>query len=188
MFKDNFKKELDVINPSAELETAVLNKICQEKELLSLAPKKSYKKRRISAVVTLLVILIVSVSVFNLPIFNADDYYFTNTSVEQEGQISNNSATLDEMTSELKDSDSNKKPSSTTSKNETEQEYTYPYIEKVEFPDIKYKKDMPTNITHAEAYQLAKAVYYKQTEHNKHSYDGTSSKLFSNKGDNSESS
>ena len=74
MFKDNFKKELDVINPSAELETAVLNKICQEKELLSLAPKKSYKKRWISAIAAALALVIVSVTAFNLPFFNGSEY------------------------------------------------------------------------------------------------------------------
>ena len=74
MFKDNFKKELDVINPSAELETAVLNKICQEKERLSLAPKKSYKKGWIAAVAIALAVVIVSVLAFNLQLFNMDDY------------------------------------------------------------------------------------------------------------------
>ncbi len=205
MFKEKFNEEMNKILPDDTVKAAILEKIkAEHKKIIAGPSKKTVKKRWITSMAAVLALVIVSVSVFSLPQFGADDYYFTNTSVEQEGQISNNSATLDEMTSEPKDSDSNKKPSPTTSKNkkpstsnsskptpsknETEQEYTYPYIEKVEFPDIKYKKDMPTNITHAEAYQLAKAVYYKQTEHNKHSDDGTSSKLSSNKGDNSGSS
>ena len=66
MFKDNFKKELDVINPSAELEIAVLNKIRQEKERLASTPKKAHKNGWIAAVATALVVIIVALSVFNL--------------------------------------------------------------------------------------------------------------------------
>lgn len=74
MFKDNFKKELDVINPSAELETAVLNKICQEKERLASTPKKAHKKGWIAAVAAVLVVVIVLVTAFNLPLFNGSEY------------------------------------------------------------------------------------------------------------------
>ncbi len=74
MFKDKFKKELDAINPSAELELAVINKIRQEKEKTLPAYKKSYKKRWISAIAVALALVIVSVTVFNLPIFNEGQY------------------------------------------------------------------------------------------------------------------
>ena len=59
MFKDKFKKELDAINPNAELESAVLEKIRQEKERISSAPKISYKKRWISAIAATLALVIV---------------------------------------------------------------------------------------------------------------------------------
>ena len=74
MFKDKFKKELDAINPSAELELAVINKIRQEKEKTLPAYKKSYKKRWISAIAAALALVIVSVTAFNLPIFNEGQY------------------------------------------------------------------------------------------------------------------
>jgi len=74
MFKDKFKKELDGINPSEELELAVINKIRQEKEKTLPAYKKSYKKRWISAIAAALALVIVSVTAFNLPIFNGSEH------------------------------------------------------------------------------------------------------------------
>ena len=171
MFKDNFKKELDVINPSAELETAVLNKIRQEKELLSLAPKKSYKKRWIFAVVALLVISIVSVSVFNLPIFNQKQYISTHNNSALSSTQSEVSSSLEgevESSEDLQESSSSKPPTTSTPK-----KYN------IKFPTIKHTAGVPANITHSQIYQLFLAIY--QTEQSKKDEDGgVSSKASTN--------
>lgn len=227
MFKEKFNEEMNNILPDDTVKAAILEKIKTEQtNLVAIAPKKSVKKRWITSIAAMLVLVIVSVTVFSLPNFGADNYIIDTDSGEEE-QCSDQFVASDEPSSKQNNSDLNKNPSTTTSKNkkttssnghksatskksdstvtsteseqntssgtasknETEQsgDINYPYIEKVDFPDIKYKKDAPTNITHEEAYQLAKATYYKQTEHKRHTDDGTGSAL-SNKAPNSNSS
>ena len=75
MFKEKLTNELNSVDPSEAVKTAVLEKM--NKEAKSLAPirSKAYTKRRwIAAVAAVLVVVIVSVTVLNLPLFNGDEY------------------------------------------------------------------------------------------------------------------
>ena len=154
MFKDKFKKELDAINPSAELESAVLDKIRQEKERISSAPKISYKKRWISAIAAALALVIVSVTAFNLPIFSEGQYISADNNSSLLNSQNDVSSSLDSdnesSNEEQEDAISNQSTTSTPKK------YN------IKFPTIKHTEGVPANITHSQIYQLFLAIY--QTE------------------------
>ena len=73
MFKDKFNQEMQNIKASDERKAELLDEIKAEQEQLNSAkPKMTLKKRSFIALAAMLAVVIVSVSVFNLPLFNGN--------------------------------------------------------------------------------------------------------------------
>lgn len=169
MFKEKIIKEFEAIKPSEQTENAVLLKMEQEQEKqISVSPKKPAKKRWIAAIAAVLALVIISITVFNMPIFDGSNYIFTGSKDNNNLETSsNNTASTDNMVSKEDYSSS----SGETSSKKTEQ------YNKIKFPDIKYKNGAPTNISHTQTYQLFEAIYETEQQHKKHSSSGTNSTM-----------
>ncbi len=71
MFKKKLIEEFEAIKPSEQTETTVLLRMEQEQDKqISVSPKKPAKKRWIAAIATAVAVVIVSITAFNLHIFN----------------------------------------------------------------------------------------------------------------------
>ena len=85
MFKDKFKEEMQKIKVTDQRKSELLQKIETEQEKSRAAVVKPYaKKRWITAIAASLAIVIVAVSIFNLPIFNHYDVAPTGSSGVEE--------------------------------------------------------------------------------------------------------
>ncbi len=173
MFKDKFKKELDALEISSELEKRVLDDIKKEKERLIPVHKKSpTKKRWIAVLAAAIAVVIVSVSVFSLPILDEKQYISTDNNSSLSSAQSEISSSLESEVEALDEVEECLSSNQTTTS--TPKKYN------IKFPTIKHTAGVPANITHNQIYQLFLAIYQTEQQAKENEGGGTSSKLSAN--------